>query len=144
MRTRKCLGGLLLAAMAVSVGVLLAGRASAEQKVPVRTAVLTAHDVAAIQATPVHWVRGRYFGFYRGYYGPRVGYGFVYPRYRYYGYYRPWYWGGYPAYYPYNSYYSPYVYSYPYPYTTVPMALTPTGHVLPAAVVATPYGSYYW
>ena len=49
MRTRKCLGGLLGAAMALTVGVTLASRASAEQKVPVRTALFTAHDAAAIK-----------------------------------------------------------------------------------------------
>ncbi len=142
MSTRTCLCGLLGAAMALMVGVLTAGRVQAEQKVPVRTAVLTAHDSAAIQATPVHWVHGRYYGVYRAYYRPAYRYGYVYPRF--YGYYRPRYY--YPAatVYPYYSYYSPYVYPYAYPYTTVPMALTPTGHVLPAAVVGTPYGSYYW
>jgi len=155
MRIRKCLWGLLGIGLALGLGTVVIRSARADQKVPVRTAIFTAHDAAAVHAEPVHWRRGYYFGAYRGgyfrgaYYGRAFyrpyayRYGYAYPRF--YGYSYPRYWGYYApgfAYNPYYSYYSPY--AYPAPYTTVPMALTPYGHVLPAAVVVAPAGGYYW
>jgi hypothetical protein len=136
-------------AVGVSVGLVNVHKVQAESKIPVRTAVLTSSDQAAVQATPVHWGHGGYYGGWHGGYGGWHGgyggwhggyggwHGYYGGFYRpYYAYYRPYYYRPYYApYYVYPSYYAAYpsVYAYSYPrYEAYPFY----------GVV--PYGGYYY
>jgi hypothetical protein len=141
---------------AVSSVLAAANAAQAQTVVHVRTADLRASDTANLKIEPVHWHGGAYYhsyyrapyrayngGPYRSYYGGN---------YRYYGggAYRAWYGNPYYAYWRYPSYYyapryyGPTYYGYPGYSTYYAPTVVPNVYPYSGAVVAAPYGGFYW